>query len=119
MKDTIVLEINGKRDKLGYVEIDTPNELLLSNNIDAIVNNRIFEEFIDGAFFFVVEDLAKEYDKKIKNVFITFVDNNDEFICSVMLDKLKPKRCTYRMKIIDWKANGYTFKFVDDEEVKS
>lgn len=116
MKDYIVLEINGKKERLGNIVIDTPNEYLLANNTESILNNRIFEEFIDETFWFTVNELVHEFDKKIDNVFITFLDNNDAFVCSIVIDKFKPKRGTYRMRVMDWKATGYTFKFVENED---
>lgn len=115
MKDYIVLEINGKKETLGSIAIDTPNEYLLANNIKAILNNHIFEEFIDGIFWFTVNELTHEFDKKIDNVFITFLDDYGAFICSIVIDKFKPKRGVYRMKVVDWKENGYIFKFVEDD----
>ena len=114
MKDNIVLEINGKKETLGNMTIETPNEYLLVNNIEPILNNRIFEEFIDEIFWFTVNELVYEVDKKIDSVCITFLDDYEEFICSIVIDKFKPKRGVYRMRVIDWKASGYTFKFVDD-----
>ena len=115
MKDYIVLEVNGKKECLGNVTIDTPNEYLLANNIESILNNRIFEEFIDKIFWLTVNDFSHEFDKKIDNVFITFLDNNEEFICSIVIDKFKPRKGIYRMKVIDWKLNGYTFKYVGND----
>lgn len=115
MKDYIVLEINGKKGALGYVEIDTPNEFLLVNSTEPILNNRIFDEFIDEIFWFTVNELAYEVDKKINNVYITFLDNDEEFVCSIAIDKFKPRRGTYRMRVIDWKASGYTLKFTREE----
>lgn len=96
--------------------IYTPNEYLLVNNIESILNNRIFEEFVDKIFWLTVNEFTHEVDKKIDNVCITFIDNYDEFIGSIVIDKFKPKRGTYRMKVIDWKASGYRFKYVIDDE---
>lgn len=115
MKDYIVLEINGKKCTLGSIEIDTPNEFLLINSIEPILNNRIFDDFIDKIFFLTVNELAYEIDEKIDNVYITFLNDDEEFVCSVIIDKFKPKRSTYRMRVIDWKASGYTFKFAEEE----
>lgn len=115
MKDYIVLEINGKKECLGNVTIDTPNEYLLANNTESILNNRIFEEFIDKIFWLTVNELVYEFDKKIDNVFIAFLDNNDTLTCSIVIDKFKPKKGTYRMRVMDWKMSGYTFKFVKDD----
>lgn len=115
MKNIIVLEINSKKDTLGTFEINTPSEYLLVNTIEPILNNRIFDEFIDEIFFLITEEIAHEFDEKINNVYVTFLNNDDEFVCSVVLDKLKPKKGTYRRKVIDWKASGYTFKYLDEE----
>ena len=112
MKDYIVLEINGKKECLGNVLIETPNEYLLVNNIKSILNNRIFEEFIDEIFRLTINDFAHEVDKKIDNVFITFINDYEELICSIIIDKFKPKKGLYRMRVFDWQASGYTFKFV-------
>lgn len=117
MKDYIVLEINGKKECLGNVTIDTPNEYLLVNSIEPILNNRIFDGFIDEIFWLTVNDFAHEVDKKIDNVYITFLDNNEEFVCSIVIDKFKPRRGIYRMRVIDWKASGYTFKFASDDDL--
>lgn len=116
MKDYIVLEVNGKKETLGSFTIDTPNEYLLAPNTESILNNRIFEEFIDRVFWLTVEELVNEVDKKINNVFITFIDDNEELICSIVIDKFKPKKGLYRMRVIDWQASGYIFKYTEDTE---
>lgn len=115
MKDYIMLEINGKKKNLGYVTIDTPNEYLLVDSMEPILNNRIFDDFIDEIFLFTINELAHEVDKKINNVYITFLNDNEEFICSIVIDKFKPRRGTYRMRVINWKASGYIFKFAEKE----
>ena len=115
MKDYIVLEINGKKECLGNFVINTPNEYLLVNSIEPILNNRIFEEFIDEIFWLTVNEWAYEVDKKIDNVFVTFLNDYEELICSIVIDKFKPKRGVYRMRAVDWKIAGHTFKFVEDE----
>ena len=115
MKDYIVLEVNDKKEVLGSFTITTPNEYLLVNSIEPILNNRIFEEFIDEIFWLTVNKLMHEVDKKIDNVYITFLDDDEEFICSIVIDKLKPKRGVYRMRVVDWQASGYIFKYVEDD----
>ena len=118
MKNIIVLEINSKKDVLGQIEIDTPNEFLLITNTESILNNHIFEDFIDEIFFYTINKLSQEFEEKFDNVYITFIDNDDVFICSIVLDKLNSKRNTYRMKVIDWQSTGQTFKYMDDEEME-
>lgn len=115
MKDYIVLEINSKKEILGIFTIETPDEYLFVDNKEAILNHRIFENFIDEIFWLVVNELAYEVDKKIDNVYITFLDNDEEFICSIVIDKLKPKKGAYRRQIVDWQASGYTFKYVKED----
>ena len=114
MKDIIVLEINSKKEVLGQIEIDTPSQFLLVNSIEPVLNNRILDDFIDEIFMLTVEELANEVDGKIDNVYITFIDDNDEFVCSIVIDKLNRKKMTYRKKVIDWKSTGYTFKYADE-----
>ena len=114
MKDIIVLEINSKKEVLGQIEIDTPSQFLLVNSIEPVLNNRILVDFIDEIFMLTVEELANEVDGKIDNVYITFIDDNDEFVCSIVIDKLNHKKKTYRMKVIDWESTGYTFKYADE-----
>lgn len=116
MKNYIVLEINGKKETLGSFTIKTPNEYLLVNSIEPILNNSIFEEFIDEVFWLTVNELVHEVGKKINNVFITFLNDNEELVCSIVIDKFKPKRGVYRMKVIDWQASGYIFKYTEDTE---
>lgn len=115
MKNIIVLEVNGKKKCLGNITIDTPNEFLLVNSAEPVLNNRIFESFVDSLFYLITEKLVNEFDEKIDNVYATFMDNDGVFVLSVVLDKLKPKKGTYRIRIIDWQASGYTFKYVEDE----
>ena len=114
MKDVVVLEINSKKEVLGQVEIDTPSQFLLVNSTEPVLNNRILEDFIDEIFMLTIEEFANEVDGKIDNVYITFIDDNDEFVCSIVIDKLNHKKKTYRMKVIDWKSTGYTFKYADE-----
>ena len=116
MKNYIVLEVNGKKETLGCFTIETPNEYLLVNSIEPILNNGIFEEFIDGIFWLTVNELVHEVDKKINNVYINFLNDDEELICSIVIDKFKPKRAVYRMKVIDWQASDYTFKYTEDTE---
>lgn len=110
-----MLEINSKKECLGNMKIDTPNEFLLINNMESILNNRIFEEFIDEVFWLTINELAHEVDEKINNVYITFINNDEKFICSIVIDKFKPKRGTYRMRVIDWQTSGCIFKYVGDD----
>ena len=117
MKDYIILEINGKKETLEFLRMPTPNQYILCNNMDAVVNNRIFNEFIDEVFELTVDELQNEYKEKINNVCLTFFDNNDVSVCSFVLDKLNPKKHTYRLKKIDWVSNGRRFKYVKNEEV--
>lgn len=115
MKDYIVLEINGKKECLGIFTINTPNEYLLVNNIESIVNNRIFEEFIDKVFLIVVNKLVYEVNKKINNVYITFLNDDKELICSIVIDKFRPRKNTYRMRAIDWQVGDYTLQYIEDD----
>lgn len=116
MKDYIVLEVNGKKETLGCFTIETPNEYLLVNSTEPILNNSIFEDFINEIFWLTVKELVHEVDKKIDNVYITFLNNEEELICSIVIDKFKPKRGKYHMMVIDWQASGYTFKYTENAE---
>lgn len=114
LKSIIVLEINGKKETLGNVEIETPKEFLLANNTEQILNCHIFDDFIDDVFIITTEEIANEMDKKIDNVYITFVNDKGEFVCSIVLDKFKPKRGIYRRQVIDWQSKGCIFKYAED-----
>ena len=114
MKDIVSLEINSKKDTLGVIDIKTPSELLLVNHIEPILNNKIFDEFIDEIFELVITELVYEFDEKIDNVFATFVNDDGVLICSIQLDRFKPKKGLYRRKVIDWEHSGYVFKYADD-----
>lgn len=119
MKNVIVLEIGDKKNNvLEQIEIATPNEFILANanSVESILTNRIFDEFADDVFTFVTEEIWDDYNEKIHSVYATFINDDDEFICSVVFDKFKPKRSKYRMKVIDWKANGYVMKYENEEE---
>ena len=113
MKNYIVLEVNGRKETLGQFTINTPNEYLLVNNMESILNSHIFEEFIDEIFLVVVNEISHQVDKKINNVYIAFINDNEEFICFVVIDKLKPKRGTYRTRVIDLHKSGYIVQFDD------
>ena len=114
MKDIITLEINSKKDVLCNIDVRTPSEfLLIKENTESIINNRIFEEFIDGMFMLVTEEVQPNFKEKIDNVYITFINRNDEFICSIVLNKLNKKKGTYRIGVTDWQASGYIFKYAD------
>lgn len=115
MKDYIILEINSKKETLDFVQIATPTPYILCNNMEAVMNNRIFNEFMDEIFSLAVDELQNDYDVKINNVYVTFFDRNDVSVCSFILDKLKPKRRTYRLRSIDWEIQGCKFKYVKQE----
>ena len=115
MKSYVILEINSKKETLGNVEIKTPNQLIFSNSTEAIVNNRIFSNFIDEIFTLTITELQNDYDKKIHNVYVTFIGNNNTAICSFVLDRLRPRRKLYRLGMIDWESNGYKLEFTKKE----
>lgn len=117
MKDIMVLEINNKKNTLGNIEINTLNEFLLMNNTESIINSRIFDDFVDSMFVFITEEIQLDFKEKIDNVYITFIGNDDVFICSVVLDKINKRRGTYRVGITDWQASGYKFKYATEEEI--
>lgn len=114
MKNYIVLEINSKKEILGSFTIETPKEYLFANHTEDILNHNIFEEFIDEVFWLTVDELIYEVDKKIDNVYITFLNNNEELVCSIVIDKLTTKRGTYRMRVINWEASGYILKYSEN-----
>lgn len=116
MKNKIILEINSKKKTLGYVEIPTPSPYIFCNNTEAVKNNRIFDDFMDDIFGLTVNELQNDYDEKIDNVYVTFFGSNDVSVCSFVLDKLKPKKYTYRLKTIDWQSMGRGFKYVKKED---
>lgn len=116
LKNIIVLEINSKKDMLRQIEIETPSEFMFANNTKQILNCHIFEGFIDSVFELITKELAQKFDEKIKNVYTTFIDEYDEFVCSVIIDKLNTKRQTYRVKVIDWQSSGRVFKYIDNED---
>lgn len=115
MKDYIILEINSKKETLDFIQIATPTPYILCNNMEAVMNNRIFDEFMDEIFSLAVDELQNDYDKKINNIYVTFFDKNEVSVCSFVLSKLKPKKRTYKLKAIDWETEGRKFKYVKQE----
>lgn len=116
LKNIVVLEINGKKDVLGHVEVETPSEFMFASETEQILNCHIFEDFIDRIFTLTTEEFMHEFDKKIDNVYITFIDEDDAFVCSVVIDKFNLKKQTYRIRFTDWQSTGHTFKYVDSED---
>ena len=116
LKDSVILEVNGKKDMLRQIEVETPSEFIFANNTKQILNCHIFAEFIDVVFELITDELAHEFDEKINNVYTTFIDEDDEFVCSVIIDKLKPKKQTYRIKVTDWQSSGYRLKYVENND---
>ena len=117
MKDYVVLEVNGKKDVLGEYTVPTPNEFLLINDTTPILNNRLFEEFVDAVFWLTMNEITHDVGKKIRNVYITFLNDDEELICSIVIDRFRPRRGKYRMRLLDWQAKGLRLKyFADDEE---
>lgn len=123
MRDIICLEINGKKGVLDNIELPTPKEfLLIPETTTAIVENRIFNDFIDETFMFITEVLSKRFKEKIDNVYVTFMNSDNVFICSAVISKMNAKNGTYRLGITDWQGSGYIFKYADDcseEEIKN
>lgn len=115
LKNIVVLEVNGKRGMLGQVEIPTPSAFMFANNTEQILNCHMFDEFIYGVFELTINEFVHEVNEKINNVYITFINEYNEFVCSIIIDKLNAKRHTYRVRLNDWQSSGYTFKYVDDE----
>lgn len=121
MREIITLEINGKKDVLGDLEIPTPKEfLLIPETTEAIVENHIFNDFIDETFMFITDVLSKKFKEKIDNVYITFMSSDNIFVCSAVISNMNAKKSTYRLDITDWQGSGYIFKYADDcdEEIK-
>lgn len=120
MKDIAVLEINSKKtlfrkaETLGNVEVQVPNEFLLINNTDSILNNKIFKDYIDYIFMLITEEFMQKFDKKIDNVYVTFLNDDNEFICSIVIDKINVKNQAYRIGVMDWQASDYIFKYSEE-----
>lgn len=115
LKNTIMLEFNSKKDVLGQIELKTPSEFMFASNTEQIVNCSIFEDFIDDMFALITEEFVYEFREKISNVYVTFMSEDGMFICSVVIDKLKPKKQRYRTRIVNWQSSGCTFKYADDD----
>ena len=116
LKNIIMLEVNGKKNMLGQVELETPSEFMFATITEQILNCHIFDEYIDEIFMYTIEHLTREFEEKIKNVYITFIGDDDELICSIIIDKFKPKKEMYRMKVLDWQASDKVFKYVYPED---
>lgn len=116
MKDIIALEFYSKKNLLGQAEMDTPPEFIFTGDTtDSILNNRIFNDFIDNMFYLVTKELSGEFDEKIDSVYITFINDNNELICSIIMDKFKPRLGVCRVDVKDWQSTGYIFKYAEDE----
>lgn len=115
MKNIIELEFNGKKTSpLGRATVDTPGEfMLVEETTEAILNSRVLQEFMDDMFVLTVEEAQRDFAEKIDNTYVTFISSNDEIICSLILDKMKPKKGTYRARVTDWQSSGYVFKYVE------
>lgn len=113
LKNTIMLEFNSKKDVLGQIELKTPSEFMFASNTEQIVNCSIFEDFTDDMFTLITEEFVHEFEEKIDNVYVTFMGEDGTFICSIVIDKLNPKRQRYRTRIVDWQSSGHTFKYKD------
>lgn len=114
LKNTIMLEFNSKKDVLGQIELKTPSEFMSASNTEQIVNCSIFEAFIDDMFALITEEFVYEFREKIGNVCVTFMGEDGTFICSIVIDKLNPKRQRYRTRVVDWQSSDYTFKYEND-----
>lgn len=113
LKNTIMLEFNSKKDVLGQIELKTPSEFMFASNTEQIINCSIFEDFIDDMFTLITEEFVCEFGEKIDNVYVTFMSEDGTFICSIVIDKLNPKKQRYRTRTVDWQSSGYTFKYTD------
>lgn len=114
LKNTIMLEFNSKKDVLGQIELKTPSEFMFASNTEQIVNCRILEDFIDDMFTLITEEFVYEFREKIDNVYVTFMGEDGTFICSIVIDKLNPKKQRYRTRTVDWQSSGYTFRYEND-----
>lgn len=123
LKNIVVIEANNKDDVLCQVEIHTPSEFMFASTTEQILNCSIFDDFIDEVFLYATSELRdecmREHGKKIQSVYVTFINNEDDsFICSIILDRMKPKRGTYRVSVNDWQATGCTLKYADPDEIE-
>ena len=114
LKDIVVLEINSKKGVIGQIEVETPSEFMLANYTEQILNCHVFNEFIDNIFDITIEELSKEFDEKINSVYVTFINEYDEFVCSIVIDKLNPKKKRYRVGVLDWQSSEYVFKYEEN-----
>lgn len=114
LKSTITLEFNSKKDVLGQIELKTPSEFMFASNTEQIVNCSILEDFIDDMFTLITEEFVYEFREKIDNVYVTFMGEDGTFICSIVIDKLNPKKQRYRIRTVDWQSSGYTFRYEND-----
>lgn len=114
LKSTIMLEFNSKKDVLGQIELKTPSEFMFASNTEQIVNCSILEDFIDDMFTLITEEFVYEFREKIDNVYVTFMGEDGTFICSIVIDKLNPKKQRYRIRTVDWQSSDYTFRYEND-----
>lgn len=114
LKNTIMLEFNSKKDVLGQIKLKTPSEFMFANNTEQIVNCSIFEDFIDDMFTLITEEFVYKFKEKIVNAYVTFMGENGMFVCSIVIDRLNPKKQRYRTRVVDWQSSGCTFKYKDD-----
>ena len=125
MKNIVFAEITNSEgvvvDNIGF---DVPRKLLKFNHVDDLAANEDVFEFLDDIIYEIVYgyfDGAQDLDI-IYEIYITFVNDDKNFICSFKLTEIgeffnedKDKYyLNYKIGIVDWENSGYIFRYADN-----
>lgn len=125
MRNIVFAEITNSEgivvDNIGF---DVPRKLLKFNHVDDLAANEDVFEFLDDIIYKIVYgyfDGAQDLDI-IYEIYITFVNDDKNFICSFKLTEIgeffnedKDKYyLNYKIGITDWENSGYIFRYAED-----
>ena len=116
MKPTIYTETEFKDKQVfrNEFELEDSSRYYYYNSTERIIEDKDLQNTV----FEIYASLLDNYPAcaKIKNIMVTFVGNDDCFICSIKFYKINHKTMKFKSSIIDWYGNNIQLKFVDKEE---
>ena len=111
MKNYYNVEVSYKDKVIGVTDAVTPSQFMFGEDTtEKIINNRIFNDLCKEIF----ESVAEQFDK-FDIIMVTFIDDDDFFICSIGFLRHRFRKKIFDVVVHDWKGNDLQLKFSERE----
>lgn len=125
MKNIVFAKIHDYDGDVFYaLDFDVPMSLLKFNRVADLKDDDIVFEFLDDIVHECIYGYLDGEDLEfIKDIYVTFVHDNGNFICSFVMSDIQENYddeeddwyLSYDIVIVDWENSGYIFGYAEDE----